>query len=184
MDSNTPKSNKDFGAKRNEWIKVPEVMLIDQHGNNLGVVQTDEARKLAKEANLDLVEVGSAANPPVCKILDYAKFLYEQNKKQRKSKAGKAKDLKEFRFSTVIDVGDMETRIRRATEFLEKGHPVRLTVTRKGRQTREQSMEVFSEILTNFTEYSSIESEPKSEGNRISITFKKNGKTKDKQNSI
>ncbi len=184
MDSNTPKPNRDFGARRNEWIKVPEVMLIDQDGNNKGVVPTDEARKLAQEAGLDLVEVGATAKPPVCRIMDYSKYVYEQNKKQRQSKKlGKAKDLKEFRFSTVIDVGDLQTRVRRATEFLEKGHPVQITVTKRGRQTYEQAREVFDRILTNFTEYSSIEPEPKREGNRISISFKKNGKTKDKQNS-
>jgi translation initiation factor IF-3 len=180
MDLNKP--NRD-NTRINEWIRVPEVLVINQKGENLGKLNTQEAIRIAKEAELDLVEVGPTSKPPVCRIMDYSKYVYEQNKKMRKNKAGKAKDLKEFRFSTVIDEGDKNTRIRRAHEFLEKDHPVRITVQRKGRQTREQALAVFNDILTNFVEYSSIEPEPKSEGNRITITFKKNGTSKNKQNS-
>jgi len=183
MDFNSNKSNRDINTRINEWIRVPEVLVIDQNSNNLGKMNTSEAIKLAKEAELDLVEVGATSQPPVCRIMDYSKYIYEQNKKMRKNKAGKAKDLKEFRFSTVIDQGDKNTRIRRANEFLQKDHPVRITVQRKGRQTREQALAVFNDILTNFTEYSTIEPEPKSEGNRITITFKKNVSSKNKQNS-
>ena len=82
-----------------------------------------------------------------------------------------------------MDVGDTDYRIKRAKEFLLKGHPVRLTMVKKGRQSMDQARSVFTEILTNFADYSSIEAEPKSEGNRISITFKSDGKTKNKQNS-
>lgn len=183
MDFNNQRVNKEVHAKINEWIRVPDVLVIDQDGNNLGKVSTIEARRLASEAELDLVEVNPNSDPPVCRIMDYSKFVYEQNKKLRKNKAGKTKDLKEFRFSTVIDEGDKNTRIRRGIEFLEKDHPVRITVQRKGRQTHQQAMAVFNDILNNFSEYGSIEPEPKIEGNRISITFKKNGTTKNKQNS-
>lgn len=172
---------RDFGPRKNEYIRVPQVMLIDDKGENVGIVDTDLARAKALEAGLDLVEVGASAKPPVCRIMDYSKYLYEQNKKQRKSKKlGKIKEMKEFRFSTVIDSGDIDTKVRRSKEFLDKGHPVRITVTRKGRQTYEQSKEVLAQILTNFAEYSSIDPEPKNEGRRISITLKKNGKTKNK----
>ena len=184
MDFNTQKTNKDFGIRINEYIRVPEVLVIDQKGENLGKMNTADAIALARTVELDLVEVGATSKPPVCRIMDYSKYVYEQNKKLRKNKAGKAKDQKEFRFSTVIDVGDMNTRVRRAKEFLDKDHPVRITVQRKGRQTYQQARAVFDDILTNFTEYSTIEPEPKSEGNRITITFKKNGTSKNKQNSI
>ncbi len=183
MEFNTQKSSKDFGLRVNEGIRIPEVLVIDQNGNNLGKLQTEEARRIARESELDLVEVGPNSTPPVCRIMDYSKYIYEQNKKLRKNKAGKAKDLKEFRFSPVIDTGDMNTRIRRALEFLEKDHPVRITVQKKGRQTYEQARSIFDQILTNFNEYSTIEPEPKSEGDRITITFKKNGTSKNKQNS-
>lgn len=183
MDSNTQRLRNDIHTRINEWIRVPEVLLINQDGENLGKMSTNDARRLASEAELDLVELGATSNPPVCKIMDYSKFVYEQNKKLRKNKSGKAKDLKEFRFSTVIDDGDKGMRVKRALEFLEKGYPIRITVFRKGRQTHQQALAVFTDILTNFEEYSTIESEPKTEGNRLSITFKKNGKTKNKQNS-
>lgn len=183
MDFNNQKPKRDFGTRVNEWIRVPKVLLIDSKGENIGEIDTDEARRMAKEVGLDLVEVGPNITPPVCKIMDYSKYIYEQKKKLRKNKAGKVKDLKEFRFSPVIDVGDMNTRVRRAKEFLEKGHPVKITAQKRGRQQYEQMKQVFDEILTNFTEYSSIEPEPKSEFNSISITFKKNVTSKNKQNS-
>ena len=183
MNFNIQKSKKDIDTRVNEQIRVPSVLLIDSDGNKIGEINTYTALQMAKEADLDLVEVSPNSKPPVCRIMDYSKYVYEQKKKLRKNKAGKAKDLKEFRFSIVIDEFDMNVRIKRALEFLEKGHPVKITVTRKGRQPYEQMKEVFSKILTNFSEYSSIESEPKSESNNISIILKGDGKTKNKQNS-
>jgi len=174
---------KDYGPRVNEYIRVPQVQLIDDKGKNLGVVDTQKAKELALQAELDLVEVGAGANPPVCRIMNFSKYLYEQNKKKRQNKGGKMKELKEFRFTPVMDTGDTNHRIKRAYEFLSKGHQVKLTMVKKGRQSMEQARSVFTEILTNFTDYSSIEAEPKSEGNRISITFKSDGKTKNKQNS-
>lgn len=173
---------KDYGPRKNEYIRVPEVQLIDSEGENLGVISTEKAKEMAKEVGLDLIEVGANTTPPVCKIMDYSKYVYMLNKKKRKSKS-KQRELKEFRFSPVIDVGDSQHRIKRAKEFLEKGHPVRLTMMWKGRQSRDLAKEVFVEILTNFEDYSSIEPEPKYEGKRMTITYRKNGKTKDKQNS-
>lgn len=173
---------KEYGPRKNEYIRVPEVQLIDASGENIGVISTDKAREMAKEAELDLVEVGANVKPPVCKIMDYSKYVYTLNKKKRKSKS-KQKELKEFRFSPVIETADSQHRIKRSKEFLEKGHPVRLVMVWKGRQSRDLAKEVFMEILTNFQDYSSIEPEPKYEGKRMTITYRKNGKTKDKQNS-
>ena len=183
MDFNNQRIKRDLGTRINEQIRVPKVLLIDSSGKNIGETDTYVALQMARDAEMDLVEVGANSKPPVCRIMDYSKYIYEQKKKLRKNKAGRAKELKEFRFSVVIDKYDMDTRIRRALEFLEKGHPVKITVTRKGRQPYQQMKEVFSQILTNFSEYSSIESEPKSESNSISITLKGDGKTKNKQNS-
>lgn len=180
MDLSNQRVKKEPMTRINEWIRVPKVFLIDNEGTSHGEIQTDIARNMAKEVGLDLVEVSPNAQPPVCRIMDYSKYVYEQKKKLRKNKAGKTKDLKEFRFSPVIDTGDMNTRIRRAKEFLEKGHPVKITAQKKGRQQYNQMKEVFDQILTNFTEYSSIEPEPKSESNSISITFKKNVTSKNK----
>jgi translation initiation factor IF-3 len=175
---------KDFGPRKNEWIRVPEVQLIGAEGENLGVVETSKALVLAMEAGLDLVEVGATAKPPVCKIMDFSKYIYQQNKKKKATQvSSKMKELKEFRFTPVMDIGDTSHRIKRALEFLSKGHPVKLTMVKKGRQSKEIAQSVFNEILTNFADYSSIEAEPKMENNRISITYRQNGKTKNKQNS-
>lgn len=168
---------KESGPRKNERIRVPEVMVVDDDEGKLGVMKTKDAIAKAKEQGLDLVEVAPKAKPPVCKIMDYSKYIYRQKKKQRKNKKkSKQKDMKEFKFSPVIDVGDINTRVRRATEYLEKGHPVRISMYRRGRQSREQAEKVFDDILTNFDEYSSIEPTPKKEGRNMYITFfKKNG---------
>lgn len=174
---------KKFGPRKNEYIRVEEVQLIDEKGNNIGVVKTNRALEMAREVELDLVEVGPNVKPPVCKIMDYSKYIYMQSKKNRMNKKGKAKEVKEFRFSPVIEEADTNHKVNRAIEYLKKGYPTRITMFRKGRQSKEQAKELFDEILTNFTDYSSIEPDPVSEGNNIFITFKPNGKTKDKQNS-
>ena len=174
---------KKFGPRKNEYIRVEEVQLVDEKGENAGIVKTSLALEMAKTVGLDLVEVGPNVKPPVCKIMDYSKYMYIQSKKSRMNKKGKTKEVKEFRFSPVIEEADTKHKVSRAIEYLKKGHPTRITMFRKGRQSREQAREIFDEILTNFTDYSSIEPGPVSEGNNIFITFKPNGKTKDKQNS-
>jgi translation initiation factor IF-3 len=177
------KNSKDLGLRRNTYIHVPKVQLITEKGENKGTVDLQEALSMAEDAGLDLVEVSPNLKPPVCRIMDYSKYLYEQKKKARKSNAKKPKDLKEFKFSPVIDIGDKNTRIRRAKEFLDKGHPVKLSMWVKGRQSKDQAKEVFADILTNFTDYSSIESEPQYEGRQIFITFRLDGKAKNKQDN-
>lgn len=175
---------RDFGPNKNQYIRATQVLLITETGDNIGVVATTDALQRAKDAGLDLVEIGASANPPVCKIMDYSKFLYEKNKKDRKSKKiGKMKEIKELKFSPVIEGHDIEVRVARAKDFMEKGHNVKLTVQRKGRQTREQSREIMRQLLTIFSDYSTIEPEPKEDGPKLSITIKADGKTKNKQNS-
>lgn len=171
---------KKFGPRKNEYIRTNEVQLIDEKGENVGVIATFKAIEMAKEAQLDLVEVGPNVTPPVCKIMDFSKYLYIQSKKNRLNKKGKIKETKEFRFTPVIDTADIDHRVKRSKEYLEKGHPVRILMVRKGRQSKDQALEVFNQILTNFADYSSIEAEPIQEGNRISLTLKPNGKTENK----
>jgi len=174
--------SRDKGPRRNERINAPKVRVVSDDGENLGVLTTQKALEQAKDQNLDLVEVGPNSKPPVCKIMDYSKYIYREKKKLKKNKnKSKQKDMKEFKFSPVIDIGDINTRVRRATEYLEKGHPVRITMYRKGRQSLEQAEKTFNKILTNFSEYSSIEPNPKKEGRNMYITYiKKNGKTENK----
>jgi len=119
--------------KLNEKIGSKEVRLIDQNGENVGVKSRDEAIKMAKELGLDLLEVSGSAVPPVCKIIDYNKYLYEQKGKLKKSKSKKT-ELKEFTMSPNISEGDLNVRIKRAKEFLEDGNMVKFTVKFKGRE--------------------------------------------------
>ena len=182
-DHSKGRSKKNFGPRKNKYIRVPEVQLITDKGENEGEIATEKALAMAQEAGLDLVEVGPKAKPPVCKIMDYSKYRYVLRKKARKNKSRKTKPLKEFKVIPVIDIGDRETRIRRAKEFLDKGHPVKLTMWIKGRQSRDQAREVFKDILTNFTDYSSIEAEPRYEARQIFIIFRLDGKAKNKQDS-
>ena len=161
---------------RNTYIRAKQVHLINENNENIGTVSIEKALRMADEANLDLVEVGPKAVPPVCKIMDYSKYVYEQKKKLRKNKAGKAKALKELRFSSIIADHDIDVKVKRGLEFLEKGHNLRITIFRKKRQTKEQSQEILNKLLTKFSDYSTIEAEPKNEGRRIIVTFKSNGK--------
>jgi len=163
----------DDGPRRNHMIRAKSVFLIDENSQPIGEVSINEALKRAAAADLDLVEVGAKATPPVCKIIDYAKYQYEQKKKQRKNKQkSKQKDLKEFRFSPVIGTGDMERKIKRAKEYLAKGHNVRLFLQRKGRQSQDLAKAKFEEIMAEFEDYDSIEGKPKFAGRRIAITYK------------
>lgn len=163
--------NKDAGPRRNMYITALEVRVIDDEGNNLGVIKTDKARKIAWERELDLIEVSPDVSPPVCKIMDYSKYIYEQNKKKKKSKV-KNKEMKEFKFSPVIDQHDIDIKVGRAKEFLSKGHNVRITVERRGRQPRELAIGVMNKLKELFTDYESIEGFHKEEGRRMMITYK------------
>ena len=162
--------------KKNHEIRAQKVLLIDENGKSLGVKDIRIAMTLAKEAGLDLVEVGPNADPVVCKIIDYSKYVYEQKKKLKKKKAGKVKQLKEIRFSPVIEEHDLDIKVNKGLKFLEKGHNLRITIQRTRRQTQEQANEVMQKLLTKFANYSTIEPEPKKEGRRIIVTFKANGK--------
>jgi translation initiation factor IF-3 len=173
---------KDNGPNRNYWIRAPKVLVIDDEGNNLGEMETEKALLIAKEREQDLVEVSPNANPPVCRIIDYAKFMYEQKKKAKTAKATGTKEMKELKFSPVIDEHDISVRIKRAFEFMGKGHNVRLTIEKKGRQSMDQVNTIMAKLLTYFEGYSTIEAEPKTEGKRTYITFKNDGKAKNKKN--
>ena len=119
--------------RRNREIKASEVRVIDVSGENIGVKSLDEALKLAEEAGLDLIEVSANAIPPVCRVVDYNKYLYELKSKEKKTKTKKT-NLKEFTLSPKIGEGDLNIRIRRGREFIEQGHVVRYTVKFKGRE--------------------------------------------------
>jgi translation initiation factor IF-3 len=119
----------------NDMIRVREVRVIDDEGQQLGVLPTTEALALAQEKGLDLVEVAPAAVPPVCRILDYGQYKYELQKREREAKRKqKSQTFKEIRLRVKIDVNDLRTKLRRAGEFLDDGDRVKVTVQFRGRE--------------------------------------------------
>ena len=153
----------------NDQIKVREVLVIGPNGEQVGIKTIGDALTLASYAALDLVLISPNANPPVAKVMDYNKFRYEKQKKAKdalKKQRASMSELKEFRLSPVIDVGDFETKLRNATKYLEKGDRIKLTIRFKGRQMAHT--ELGKEVLDRFAErvkdYADIEQGPKLDG--------------------
>ncbi|MBR6136730.1 MAG: translation initiation factor IF-3 [Bacilli bacterium] len=158
----------------NDQIRVPEVLVIGPNGEQVGIKSISDALTLAGYAALDLVLISPNANPPVCKLMDYNKFRYEKQKKQKealkKQKASMA-ELKEYRLSPVIDVGDFETKLRNATKYLEKGDKIKLSVRFKGRQMAhtELGKEVLDKFAERVQDIADIEQKPKLEGRTMTM---------------
>ena len=123
------------GMRVNEQIRVREVRSIDDEGEQKGIVPTVEALRMARDLDLDLVEVSPNANPPVCKILDFGKYKFEQEKKLRDSKKNqKVLKLKEIRMQPKIGSGDLDTKAKHVQEFLNEGDKVKVTIRFRGRE--------------------------------------------------
>ena len=167
-------ANNKIGLLINEQIKAREVLVIGPNGEQVGVKPIQDAMTLASYAALDLVLISPNANPPVCKVMDYNKYRYEKQKKEKealkKQKANMA-ELKEFRLSPVIDVGDFETKLRNATKYLEKGDRIKLTIRFKGRQMAhtELGKEVLDRFASRVTDCADIEQKPKLEGKTMTM---------------
>ncbi len=163
------------GLRINEQIRVREVRLVDDEGEKNGIVPTIEALKLAKERDLDLVEVSPNANPPVCKILNYGKYRFEQEKRLRDSrKAQKTLKLKEIRMQPKIGAGDLDTKAKHVQEFLDEGDKVKVTIRFRGRELAhtELGYDVLNEVLKRLTEGSyTIEKPAAMEGRFMSMTL-------------
>lgn len=155
-------------------IRIREVRLIDDEGNQKGIVPTLEALKLAKEKDLDLVEVSPNANPPVCKILDYGKYRFEQEKKLRESKKNqKVLKLKEIRMQPKIGPGDLDTKAKHVQEFLDEGDKVKVTIRFRGRELAhtELGYDVLNEVLKRLTSAYVVEKAPAMDGKTMSMTI-------------
>lgn len=166
--------NNNKGQRINEMIRVREVRLIDDEGNQKGIVPTLEALKLAKEKDLDLVEVGPNANPPVCKILDFGKYRFEQEKKLRESKKNqKVLKLKEIRMQPKIGPGDLDTKAKHVQEFLDEGDKVKVTIRFRGRELAhtELGYDVLNEVLKRLTSAYVMEKQPAMDGKTMSMTI-------------
>lgn len=119
--------------RRNHRIRVPKIRVVGPDGKQFGVMDTKEALAIAQDAGLDLVEVAAQARPPVCRIMDFGKYVYEQQKKSKDSKATSSK-IKEVKFRPRVEQHDYETKLRRAEQFLGKGNKVKLTLSFRGRE--------------------------------------------------
>ena len=159
--------------RRNRRIRVPEVRLIDENGDQAGVVATKDALQRAQTAGLDLVEVAPTARPPVCKILDWGKFNYEQSKKNKRDK-GSAKSksgMKELRVRPAISTHDLSYRLEDGRKFLDEGHKVLVVCLFKGRQMAhpEHGYTVMKQVAEDLKDISKVEMQARLQGRRMTM---------------
>ena len=158
------------GPKTNREIRAREVMLIDQDGQNQGVKDVEEALRLAAGVGLDLVEIVPNATPPVCKILDYGKFRFlEQKKAAEARKRQKIVEVKEITLRPGIDDHDYETKMKAVRRFFEEGDKVKVTLRFRGREMAhpELGMKLLNKVKADFDELAKVEHEPKMEGRQM-----------------
>ena len=151
----------------NHRIRVPEVRVVGVDGANLGVLSTDEAIRRAREAGFDLVEVNPKASPPVCKILDFGKYKYEEKKKQREAKRKQTVvEVKEIKLRPKTDDHDLMVKLRAARKFAESGNKVKLTCRFRGREIThpEVAMQQFDFLLSKMDDLVNVEQRPTMEG--------------------
>jgi len=154
----------------NEMIRAREVRLIDSNGDQLGVKTRDEALEIAKTRNLDLVLVAPGAKPPVCRIMDYGKYRYEQQKKEKEArKKQRVINVKEVRFSPAIGDHDFNTKLRNARRFLEKGDKVKASIRFRGRAITHKDLgrEVLERLANEVNDIATVESKAKMEGRQM-----------------
>ncbi|HLR23416.1 MAG TPA: translation initiation factor IF-3 [Pseudogracilibacillus sp.] len=154
----------------NETIRAREVRLIDANGDQLGVKSRNEALQIAQTRNLDLVLVAPGAKPPVCRIMDYGKYRFEQQKKEKEArKKQRVINVKEVRFSPAIGEHDFNTKLKNARKFLEKGDKVKASVRFRGRAITHKDLgrEVLNRLADEVNDIATIESKPKMEGRQM-----------------
>ena len=158
----------------NEQIRDREVRLIGEEGEQLGVMSSREAQKLADEAGLDLVKIAPTAKPPVCKIVDYGKYRYEQARKEKEArKKQKTIEIKEIRLSPNIDTNDLNTKINAAKKFLTKGDKVKATLRFRGREMAHMnaSKHILDDFAEALTEIAVVEKPAKVEGRSMTMVL-------------
>jgi translation initiation factor IF-3 len=158
----------------NEKIRVPEVRLVGPESNQLGVVSTDKARELAAQYELDLVEVAPQANPPVCRIMDFSKFKYDQEKKEREAKKNqKQSRIKEIRLHPNIDEHDYLVKMRQAQSFLKRKDRVKIDMFFKGRQIEHADLgrKILDRFIIDTQAEGLVEKDPTMEGKILSLVL-------------
>ncbi|MFQ6047782.1 MAG: translation initiation factor IF-3 [Phycisphaerae bacterium] len=157
----------------NEQIRISPVRLINQNNEQVGIVATPEALRIAREAGLDLVEVAPQDRPPVCRIMDYGKWKYQQKKRLRGRGATPETQLKELRFRPKTDAHDKQIKLDRAREFLQKGHKVQFTMIFRGRERFHQDLglNAFLDMADGLSGLAKMERAPKMEGRRLTMVL-------------
>ena len=164
-------------ARINERIRVPEVRLVGPGGEQVGIVRTDDARKLAYDADLDLVEVAPTAKPPVAKIMDYGKFKYEQAQKARESRKNQQQTVvKEQKFRPKIDDHDYETKVNHIRRFLKAGHKVKVTIMFRGRERThpELGQGILNRVAADVSSLAVMDSAPSIAGMDMNMILRPN----------
>ena len=164
------KRTRPKGPRANERIRAPQVQVISSEGKNLGTYSTQDAINMAKQEGLDLIEISSNANPPVCKIIDIGKYKYDQQKKAHKAKKKqKVMNLKEIKLRPVTEIHDYNFKIKNAQKFLTKGDKVKFTVQFRGREMQHTNLgyELMKRITDDTASLGKIEVKPKFEGRQI-----------------
>ncbi|WP_171004681.1 translation initiation factor IF-3 [Bathymodiolus heckerae thiotrophic gill symbiont] len=165
----------------NDYIRVSEVRLIDEKGGQVGIVDTSEAKQRAKEVNLDLVEVSPNAEPPVCKIMDFGKYVYElkQQKKEAKKKQKKTQ-VKTIKYRPGTEEGDYQIKFRNLVKFLDNGDKVKVSIWFRGRemQHKELGMEMLDRLEEDTKEFANVEQKAKLEGRQLGMMLAPKSKKK------
>ncbi len=156
----------------NGEIRCPRIRLIDAEGRHVGIVDTMQALDMSAQASLDLVEISPAADPPVCRIMDYGKYRYQLNRKEREARRKQQSGgLKEIKLRPNTDQHDYEFKMRHARDFLMERHKVKATVVFRGRQLvyKDQGFELLQKLASDLADVSSVEREPILEGKQVTM---------------
>lgn len=154
----------------NEDITYEQIRLVSDSGEQLGILSPDEARKIAEERGMDLVEIAPNAEPPVCRLMDYGKYLYASAKKKQESKKKQKQiTVKEIKFRPGTDIGDYDIKVRNLTKFLDAGNKVKVTLCFRGREMAHQElgMEMLKRVEEDLKEIGIVEQMPKMEGRQM-----------------
>jgi len=158
----------------NEEIQAKEVRLVNEEGTTVGIVSIEEALKYAASKDLDLVDIAPSANPQVCKVMDYNKYIFDLNKKEKDARKNqKVVDIKEVRLSLGIGDHDLQVKVKSAVKFLQDGDKVKLTVKFYGREMNFTSSgeELINKFYEGIADISEMEKKPKLEGRRMTVMF-------------
>ena len=156
----------------NEQIRDKEIRLIGENGEQLGIMSAREALKIAEEAELDLVKIAPTAKPPVCKIVDYSKYKYEQLRREKEAKKKqKTVEIKEIRLTPNIDTNDLNTKMNSARKFITKGDRVKVTLRFRGREMAHMSASkhILDDFAENLSDIAVVEKAPKVEGRSMTM---------------